>query len=464
MRLPQRAWPVCILLCAGFASFVRPGIPAAGLRDAEPEVSRFLTLDNGLRVFLLERHTLPLVDIAAAVNCGTKDETVRTSGLAHLLEHYILFRGTTTRSGSEISRQVRAHGAYFNAHTSQDLTQFETSLPSPQAEFGLTNLEDILFHTRITEAEVEAERKVVLQELNLIADDPVRRATGLVFEKLFASHPYALPLQGRRESLEVLTARDFEEFQGTYFVPANVSLAVVGDLRLPEMEQLVRRVFGPVPGSAFRPPAYPQAVQPADDLELTLQMDVNKAYCLIGMLGPDYNNPDQYAVDALCQILGRGINPMLNSALRGSRDLIETVSMSYSSLAHGGLILVSMTLDLKNLARSRREALNFLRSTRTLNFGPDDIPGEEQFYAFDFIGSAKNQIRFQVFRGQEQGLTVASSLARYMLLQDKAAERNYLQSVERLSTSDLRRAAGRYLGGGKKIVVSIVPSDKGKRP
>lgn len=463
MRFGRRSWAPVLLLGVGLALGPRPGTAVAAIGDAPPEISKLLTLDNGLRVFLLERHTLPLVHIAAAVNCGSKDESVRTSGLAHLLEHYVLFRGTTTRSGSEISRDVRAHGAYFNAHTGQDLIQFEMSLPAAQAEFGLANLEDILFHIRITEAEVEAERGVVLEELNMIADDPVRRATGLVFENLFGSHPYALPLPGRRESLEALTARDFMEFHGAHFVPGNISLAIVGDLRLAEMEELLRRVFGPVPGAAYRAPECPPAPMPAADRELTLEMDVSKAYCLIGMLGPDYNGPDQYAVDTLCQILGRGINPLLNSALRSSRDLVETVSMSYLSLAWGGLILVSLTMDPKNLARARRETLSFLRSARTLNFGPDDIAGEEQFYAFDFIGSAKNQIRFQLFRGQEQGLTVAASLARYLLLQDKGVERNYLQSVERLTTSDLRRAAGRYLGGGKKVVVSVVPSVKGKK-
>jgi zinc protease len=459
-----RALELILLLGIGLALGARIGQAAFRSGDTAPELSKFLTLANGLRVFLLERHTIPLVNIAAAANCGTKDETPRTSGLAHLLEHCALFRGTTTRSGAEISREVRAHGAYYNARTGPDLTLFEMSLPSSQAEFGLSNLEDILFQTRFAQPEVEAERAVVLKEVNMVADDPIRRATGLVYEKLFASHPYALPLQGRPESLEALTARDLADFHAAYFLPANISLAVVGDFRLPDMEQLVQRVFGAVPSSDFKPPHYPLARQPADDLEFTLEMDVSKAYCLIGILGPDYNNPDQYAVDALCQVLGRGINPMMNAALRGSRELVETVTMSYSAMAYGGLILVTMTLNPKNITRSRIEALDFLRGTRSLNFGPEDIAGEEQFYALDHLGSAKNQIRFDLFRGQEQGLTVASSLARYLLLQDKRSERNYLQSIEHLTTSDLRRAAGRYLGGGKKIVVSVLPLGKGRRP
>ena len=461
-----RPGPALLFLLAGLlAAALPPGSPAGPVPalEAEPEVSKFLTLDNGLRVFLMEQRRLPLVNISVAADCGSKDETERTSGLAHLLEHSALFRGTATRTGAEISRQVRSHGAYFNARTGQDLIQFETSLPAAAAEFGLANLKDILFDLRLSPEEVETERAVILKELNLIADDPVRRAAGIVFEKLFGSHPYALPLQGKSESLARLTAEDVQTFARTYFVPANMSLALVGDMSLAEMESLVRKVFGPTPARAFSRPVIPLAVQPPEDVDITLEMDVAKAYCLIGMLGPDYNHSDQYAVEMLTQVLGRGVNPMLKAALRGTRDLAETVSMSYSAMARGGLILLTLTLDPKNLAPAKRETLRYLRSARGLNFSPDDVRGEEQFFAFDFLGSAKNQIRFQLFRGQERGLNVASSLARYLLLQEGSQDRNYLKSIEKLSSSDLRQAAARYLGGGRKVVVSVVPRAKDKK-
>ena len=449
-----------VLAAAGLA--LGGALLNTALAGAAPEVSKFLTLDNGLKVFLLESRGLPLVSIVAAVNCGSKDETTATSGLAHLLEHYCLVRGTTARSGEEISRQVRSHGASFNARTSQDLMMFEICLPAVFADFGLANQKEILFDLKITPAEVEAERTVILEELNLIADDPVKAATSLVFQKVFASHPYGNPLQGTRDSLNSLTANDLEDFHRTYFVPANTGLAVVGDFSLPEMEQKVRSVFGGLPSVPFKPPRIAKAPAPAKDIDLTVEMDVSKAYCLIGMAGPDYDSPDQYAVDALAEVLGQGFNPMLNSALRGARDLVETVSMNYSSLKQGGLILATLSLDPKNLAAAKREALKFLRSSRSLNFSPDDILGEDQFYAFDYLQSAKNQIRFQMYRGQERGLNIAASLARYLLLWNGSVERNFLESIEKLSSSDLRQVAGKYLGGGKKVVVSIIPRKKGK--
>jgi hypothetical protein len=79
---------------------------ACGL-TASPAEEKYLVLDNGLRVFLVERHNLPLIHIAAAVGAGVKDETDATSGLVHLLEHCVLFRGTERRSGSDVGREIR---------------------------------------------------------------------------------------------------------------------------------------------------------------------------------------------------------------------------------------------------------------------------------------------------------------------------------------------------------------------
>ncbi|MCJ7563733.1 MAG: insulinase family protein, partial [Candidatus Aminicenantes bacterium] len=115
----------------------------------EKGIEKQFTLDNGMNVFLYERHNLPLVNIVAAVNAGSKDETAETNGLVHMLEHYILFRGTEVRSGSEVARDFRRHGAYFNAHTGQDLAIFEISLPAEYADFGLNNQRELLFNLKI---------------------------------------------------------------------------------------------------------------------------------------------------------------------------------------------------------------------------------------------------------------------------------------------------------------------------
>ena len=114
--------------------------------DQEHPPTRYFKLENGFQIFLYPRHTLPLIHLVIAFDVGSKDETEETNGLVHILEHYILFRGTEYRTGSEISQDIRRHGAYFNAHTDRDLSTFEMSLPSDYLDFALRNQKEILFH------------------------------------------------------------------------------------------------------------------------------------------------------------------------------------------------------------------------------------------------------------------------------------------------------------------------------
>ncbi len=421
------------------------------------EAAKNFELGNGLKVFLLEKRNFPLVNAVAAVNLGSKDETAETSGLVHMLEHYILFRGTELRSGSEVSQDVRRHGGYFNAHTGKDLSFFEISVPSENAEFALRNQKEILFNLKLTQEALDKEKEVILEELSQLEDDPERYATSLVYQNLFKGHPYEYPLYGNKEIIQTITTEKMEEFYRRYFVPSNCSLAVVGDFDLKNMEEKVRSVFGDIKGEALEKPKFSQA-QPLDkSIELNVEMDVKKAYLVVGTHAPDYNNPDQYALDVLTEIFGRNVNPMLNSVLRGNRRLAETVFMAYHAHKYGGVTLIYLTLDPKNLEAAKRETINFLRKSRDGSFSPEDFFGDQQIYAYDFLGGAKNQIRYNAFKSQEKGLSMAASLASYILLKEGLEDRPYLENIDKVKSSDLRKAAAKYFSRSVYVIISVIP-------
>jgi predicted Zn-dependent peptidase len=447
------------LLQAVFLCFLIISASSTSLSQGQ-DSSKYFVLDNGLKVFLLERHTLPLVNIVAAVNLGSKDETEDTNGLAHLLEHAILYRGTEFRSSSEIGQDIRCHGAFFNAHTGEDVSLFEISLPAEYTDFGLENQKEILFNLKLSQETLDKEKEVILEEISQIQDDPEKHATSLVFQNLFKGHPYQRPVYGTREAIKAATVEKLEAFSKRYFVPANCALAAVGDLSLKDMEEKVKNTFGIIKSEAFSPSKFDKVTPLEKSVDLVEEMDVKEGYLVIGLNAPDYNHPDQYAVDILTEILGRGINPLLNSVLRGRRDLIQTVSMSYNAQLYGGIILIYLGGDPKNLKAAKREATSFLKQLRNENFSKEDFPGQEQMFVFDFLESAKNQIKFNAEQSQEKGLTLASMLARYLLLHEDSKSENYLENIRRIDSSDLRKAATKYFSKGEYVTVSIVPQKK----
>lgn len=426
----------------------------------EPENSKSFVLDNGLRVFLYEKKTLPLLNFVFSVNMGSKDETESTSGLVHILEHYILFRGTKQHTGAEIARDMRHHGAYFNAHTGRDLSSFEITIPSNHADFALQILKEILFELELDQEALEEEKQVILEELTQLQDDPFRLATSFLYQNLFPGHPYQRPIYGTREVIQGATVKQLSQFYGGLLVPANSALAVVGDFSISAMEEKIKSVFEGISSEDFTPSRFEQSGPMSETLEIEREMDVQMAYLAIGLTGPDYNSEDQYALDVLTEIFARGINPMIYHPLSQNRIQVGGLRMGYSAHRYGGAITIVLAMEPKHLKRAKRELTKYLKQARRLNYSSDDVFGEDQLYAMDYLESAKNRLRFRGEQARERGLAIATSLARYMLLNEIADRGNYLEHIAEIGTKELRTAAGNYLGQKYSVIVTIEPKKK----
>jgi len=430
--------------------------------QAEDNPTLFFTLDNGMKVFLQEKHSIPLVNCVVAFEVGSKNENDQNNGLVHILEHYILFRGTKFRSGEEISRDIRSHGAYFNAHTGRDLSLFEMTLPGRYLDFALRNQKEILFDLKFDQTALDAEKQVILEELNQLYDDPFKLASSLTYQALFQSHPYHRPIYGKEENIKNATIEQLQEFHSRYFTPENSALAIVGDIELEKTKALLKEIFGPIPTNERQAEPFNKASLIQKTVEIEKEMDVNMGYLAVALPGPDYNHADQYKIDVLTEIFGRGVNPLLYHPMMNKRIIANSLSMSYVAHKYGGSILILLAVDAKNLKRAKKEIVNYIKNSRKLDFSSDDVLGDRQFYVMDYVTSAQNRIRFRGERANERGLAIATSLARYMLLNELSDRGNYLEKIGSVKSSDLRQAAGKYLNRKAYAIVMIKPAKKKK--
>jgi zinc protease len=443
-------------LLALLALLVLPAWPAGP--------GRHLVLDNGLQVFLYEKHDLPLVHIVVGFNVGSKDEDEATSGLVHLLEHCLLFRGTATRSGAQVAADIRLHGAYFNGNTGQDLSVFEISVPAEHADFGLHNQKDILFEPSLSQDDLDTEKEIILEEFSQMEDDPERAASDLVLRDLFRGHPYGRSVYGRREVIAGAAAAELRDFHRAYFVAGNAALAVVGDFEAAEMERRVRDVFGSLPRGGGRAPFFSMAPPLKKDTSRRIERDVREGYLVLAFPAPDYNSADRYAMSVLVEALGRGVNPLLAGYLHGRRDSVQNVSMVYLPLRYGGAAVLSVKAEPRDLGAVERLAEGFLRRVHAAAFSSRDYASvEAQMAAFDYLEMAKNQIRFASGQAEESGLQLAGALVRHMLLNTRADAGPYLEAIGRVDSGDLRKTAARYLGRGGCAAISIVPLAEKKK-
>lgn len=422
--------------------------------------SEYSVLKNEMKVFLEERDSIPLVNLAIAVNVGSKDENSLTKGFVHILEHLILFRGTKNYSGDQIAQEMRKHGAYFNGHTDHDLTTFEISIPSDNIDFALKILKEVVFNLKLSQDELDKEKNIILEEISQENDDPSNMGTILALQNLFKKHQYESPIYGDKETVENATLEQIKSFYERFYTPSNCSLCVVGDFNINEIKGKIGQIFGVLKKGKLQSSKICLVYKQKKNIEIKKAMDIKEAHLIIGFLAPELNNKDEIGMRVLTQVFGGGINPLIGTVLRGRRRLAEDISMQYISLKYGAAALIKLKLKPKNIKMAKIEVLKFLNRSASFLYSSEDYLPKYRSQVFDFLETAKNQIIFKSESLKEKGLNSAISYARYMLLGNPSEKRSYYKRIKKVNSSKLRKISSRYLIGEKFVVISILPSNE----
>jgi zinc protease len=426
---------------------------------ANPDPVRSFTLDNGLRVVLAEKPQARLINMALSINLGSKDESDETSGFVHILEHVLLYGGSKNLSPERKSRKIRENGLLFNAHTDHDLMTFDISFPGTDCEWLFNFFKEVWFEAELSPLALENEKKVILEEINQIQDSPEKIGTTLLLQNLFSGHPYGRTLFGKPETIEKANVEKLTAFYKKYVVPGNCVLSLVGNISSESAEKDITRIFGDLKKTDCPESIIAKASPPAKSRELNLQMDIQQAHLILGFMAPDYNHPDQAAMTVLTQVLGRGFNPFLGRMIRGNNRLADNISISYLPMKLGGALIMYLTLEPKNLNAVKRELNRLLKAAAHFQYSKNDFPAGRQMGVWDYLESAMNQIKLNTEQFKETGLQMAVNYSRSLHLSDNLGKAGFFDRLEKIESSDLRKAAGKYVSGKKAVMVAILPKN-----
>jgi zinc protease len=452
-----------IRLAIATLAFSLPWPDSATAAAAEPPGTAYFVLDNGLQVLLQEKHDLPLTAMTLAVNLGIKDETEVSSGYAHLLEHLLLFGPSADADGGTRLAEFRSHGIAANAHTDHDLMTFDVSCPAADSVWALAGLRQAVFNRRMDPRRLESEKRIILEEILQLKDNPQYLGRLLLMQKLFAGHPYGRSPFGDGSAISKATVEDLQAFGNRFLLPGRCALTVVGDFVLADMEKQVRASWGILEKGTPTSEVIPLAERLGKNVDQQIELDLNESHLFLGWWAPDFNHEHRLALSLLTYILGRGLNPLFYAVLGGERQLIEQLDMSYTPMGYGGMVVLHMILAEKNIASARNEVIKFLSQITSFKFGKEDYPAVYRSYITDFLESAKNQMAYDAGNFTESALSLSNAGARFLLLNRKPSAGSYLENVSKVQSSDLRRVAGKYLSGKKLAVLAIVPLRKGQQ-
>lgn len=331
---------VAALVAATSASAAPPRSQPSDALQLDLPVQQF-TLDNGLRVFVVEDHSTPAFNLTLHYDVGARDEEKGRTGFAHLFEH-MMFEGSKNVPPMGHLTFVQRVGGNNNAGTSWDSTVYYDNLPSHQLELGLWLESDRLRSLEITDDNFENQRKAVKEEKAMRMDNvPYAGAFMNFLSEAWKGSGYDHPPIGSLEDLDAATTADVQAFFDKYYTPNNVVVVIVGDVDFADVQAKVQKYFGDIPKGPERPPAPPTAIDRGAGLsKVTPDPLAQQALYAIGWHTVGEKHPDRYALDLLGNILLVGESARIPKILKDDKQMVAFAGGTHFALAEAGLVFM----------------------------------------------------------------------------------------------------------------------------
>jgi predicted Zn-dependent peptidase len=405
------------------------------------------TLSNGLRVV-----TAPL-DHAKSVACyvmlaaGSRYEESSNRGIAHFAEH-MFFKGTERRpTARDLAMEVDKIGGEFNAFTSKEYTGYYIRCAGEERDTALDVLVDMLRHSKFDPEELEREKGVIVEEMNMYIDTPRDYVGSLYEELLFGSNPLGWETLGTRETVRSATRETFLDYIGHWYTPRRMVVGVagaVGDDLIPRLEELLGDMSGNGTGNA----APAQLEQPSDPQVLVHRKDSDQANICLGVPSYPLQHPDRYALQMLSTVLGTGMSSRLFLEVRERRGLAYYVFGLNQSYTDTGTLVAQAGVD---LARAD-EAVSVIAS-EFRRLAEEKVPEDELEKS-----RALAKGRFVLQTESPNGL-ILFGLRREVLEDGVIEPEELLAGLDAVTAEDVQRVAQAVIGSNALRLAVIGPFD-----
>ena len=408
------------------------------------------TLANGVRVVTAEMPQIASVACFVMLAAGSRYETPESNGIAHFAEH-MFFKGTERRpSARAISTEIDAIGGEFNAFTGKELTGYYVKCGSETRDVALDVLTDMLLRSRFDPEEIEREKGVILEEMNVYLDTP-QRYVGTVYDRLlYGDQPLGWDILGRRETIQGATRETFLGYLDAWYRPERIVVGVagrIGDGLHGRLEELLGSLE---PGSTGA--AAPVEIPENGSAVALHTKDSEQAHLLLGVRGYPLGHPDRYVLQLLTVVLGGGMSSRLFTEVRERRGLGYYVHASSSAYTDTGTLYTGAGVDVSKVDEAITTILGELRK-----IAAEPVPADELEKA---RGYAKG--RFVLRLESPQG-TIQYGLRHEVLEGEIEEPDDLLREIDAVTVEDIQRVARDLLDGKRLYLALVGPFDDTER-
>ena len=403
---------------------------------------------NDLQVLLYPEAVAPVATLMVTYRVGSGDEATGLTGATHFLEH-LMFKGTerfNKRKGTSAFNVLQRVGAQVNATTSNDRTNYYELLPKEHLPLAVEIEADRMRGALITPDDLEAERTVILNELDRSQNEPLRNLYKALWSVAYLAHPYHHPTIGWRSDVEEMTVEGLRHFYDTYYWPNNATVTIVGDVERAEALGLVGRHFGPIPRSpAALPTVRTREPEQRGERRLVVRAAGHVGAFMVGYKVPPVLHPDTDALDTLAWLLADGKSSRLYRRLT-DQGLTAQMMASTSHTRDPGL-LYFMALLAPGRTHEEVEA--------AINEVVEQVQNEGITEAE--LQRTKNQLRAQEAYSHDGSYAIALQLNEAIAAGDWKLFTTFRERLERVTPDDVQRVARTYLSADTRTVGWHVP-------
>lgn len=410
-------------------------------------------LSNGLRLITVPMPSFESATVLVMAGAGSRYETKKNNGISHFLEH-MAFKGTGKRPNAmAISSLIDGIGGEFNAFTGKETTGYYIKAGKNNVELCLDVLADMLQNSLLDSQEIEKEKGVIIEEINLYEDTPVRKIGDIYEQLLYDDTPLGWDIAGEKDIIRSITREDFVEYLNSLYSATNLTVVVAGGIDEVETKAMVEKHFGAMKQFGTKPfdPMIEKQAKPA---VLVREKKTEQIHIALGVRTVDVNNPDKYPLEVLSSILGGGMSSRLFSEVREKRGLAYYVRTHSDHYMDCGSVVSMAGIDPKRV----EEAVSvIMEQYRLVASGKLAITDEE-------LKKAKEYMKGHLVLDLEDSRSVASFYAHQELTEKKVENPDeVIQAFDSVTKEQVEAVGTKYFKNeGLNLALIGNYSDKAK--
>jgi predicted Zn-dependent peptidase len=392
---------------------------------------------SGLRIVTEEVPSVRSAAVGIWVNVGSRDEAPATAGASHFLEH-LLFKGTTSRTALEISSSIESVGGEMNAFTSKEYTCFYARVIDTDLPMAIDVVSDLITSSIVTALDVDAERKVVLEEIAMRDDDPSDLVHDLFSDTYYGDTPIGRPILGTIDSINGMSRSTVFNYYKKKYLPQDLVVAVAGNIKHKKVVAMVEQALS---RDNFLDVLAAPVIRPNIPVKNTKQQSVGllykkseQAHMFYGMGGVARADERRFAMGVLSAALGGGMSSRLFQEIREKRGLAYSVYAYAQQFAGSGVLGFYAGCN----PTKAIEVVEIIRSVLS-DVADNGMTHEE-------IERAKGAVRGSLVLSQEDTGSRMSRIGKNEIVYGQVMDfDDILKAISRVSAEDIREIASEFL-------------------